>query len=193
MNDFLKNLRSQQKEKFGVSYRSNGEKSNYPHPDRRSGNDRRAGTSSARSHLSSDMLTKKISELVPEFKSLMIAMADTNDRMADIMDRFVMIEEQRNIIYAAIAESVASIAEKGIVSSESGSGNGEFRKTKKIPREERNKIMDLIFNMRENGSTYEQISEYLEDEKIPTFSNKGHWHAQTIHRLYQQRKKELRS
>lgn len=187
MNDFLKNLRSQQKDKFGISYRSGSEKSSYPHPDRRSGNDRRSPGSSSRGNSSPDLLAK----IIPEFKSAMVAIADTNDRMADLMDRFVMIEEQRNIIYAAIAESMATIAEKGIAAPDPGNGQAVFRKTKKIPREERNKIMDLIFNMRENGSTYEQISEYLEEEKIPTFSNKGHWHAQTIHRLYQQRKKEL--
>lgn len=39
--------------------------------------------------------------------------------------------------------------------------------------------------MRDEGATYGQIADRLEGEEIPTFSGKGKWHAQTIHRICQ--------
>ncbi len=49
-----------------------------------------------------------------------------------------------------------------------------------MPREE---IMDIINSMREQGATYDQVAKHLIDLGQPTFSGRGEWHAQTIHRL----------
>jgi hypothetical protein len=49
-----------------------------------------------------------------------------------------------------------------------------------LPREE---IMDIINSMREEGATYDQVARRLIDLGQPTFSGRGEWHAQTIHRL----------
>jgi hypothetical protein len=40
--------------------------------------------------------------------------------------------------------------------------------------------------MRRRLKTYEEIAEFLEKENIPTFSKRGKWHAQTVHRLFQE-------
>jgi hypothetical protein len=188
MNEFLKNLRSQQQDKFAGSYRSHTDKSNYPHPERRAGVDRR-GQSSSRGNL--DQLTKKITELVPELKNLMQGITDTADRMADIMEHYVSVEEKRNDIFESIEKSIQNMGVQTTAAENNNENVVREQKTKKIPKEEKNRIMDLIISMRDKGSTYDQIADRLEEEKIPTFSNKGNWHAQTIHRLYQQRKKEL--
>jgi hypothetical protein len=37
--------------------------------------------------------------------------------------------------------------------------------------------------LRKKGATFAQIADYLTQKGMPTFSGKGHWHAQTIHRL----------
>ena len=52
--------------------------------------------------------------------------------------------------------------------------------TKLIPRDE---IMNIINTMREEGATYDQVAKHLIDLGQPTFSGRGEWHAQTIHRL----------
>ena len=44
-------------------------------------------------------------------------------------------------------------------------------------------ILTIIRNMRKQGTTYGIIADYLKEKGIPTFSNRGEWHAQTIHRL----------
>ena len=47
----------------------------------------------------------------------------------------------------------------------------------------RDDIMDLINTMRAEGATYDQVAKRLIDLGQPTFSGRGEWHAQTIHRL----------
>jgi hypothetical protein len=49
-----------------------------------------------------------------------------------------------------------------------------------LPREE---IMNIIHTMRDEGATYDQIAKHLVNLGQPTFSGRGEWHAQTIHRL----------
>lgn len=49
-----------------------------------------------------------------------------------------------------------------------------------LPREE---VLNIIQTMRNEGATYDQIAKRLVDLGQPTFSGRGEWHAQTIHRL----------
>lgn len=47
----------------------------------------------------------------------------------------------------------------------------------------RDTIMDIIHNMRAEGATFDQVAAHLVKLNQPTFSGRGEWHAQTIHRL----------
>lgn len=47
----------------------------------------------------------------------------------------------------------------------------------------REAIMDIIYTMRNDGATYDQVAHRLIELGQPTFSGRGEWHAQTIHRL----------
>lgn len=47
----------------------------------------------------------------------------------------------------------------------------------------RETIMDIIDGMRAEGATFDQVAKHLIDLGQPTFSGRGEWHAQTIHRL----------
>jgi hypothetical protein len=46
-------------------------------------------------------------------------------------------------------------------------------------------ILEIIAHMRNKGATYNEIANHLVDLNLPTFSGRGKWHAQTIHRLCQ--------
>ncbi len=59
------------------------------------------------------------------------------------------------------------------------------RDKKILSREE---AMEVIHRMRNQGATFNQIAEYFIENGQPTFSGKGKWHAQTIHRLLQKQK-----
>lgn len=52
--------------------------------------------------------------------------------------------------------------------------------TKLMPRD---KVMGIIQSMRDEGATFDQVAQRLVDLGQPTFSGRGEWHAQTIHRL----------
>ena len=45
-------------------------------------------------------------------------------------------------------------------------------------------VLDLIDKLRDENMTSEEVAAYFTENNIPTFSGRGRWHAQTIHRLY---------
>lgn len=47
----------------------------------------------------------------------------------------------------------------------------------------REAVMNIIETMRTEGATYDQVASRLIELGQPTFSGRGEWHAQTIHRL----------
>jgi hypothetical protein len=47
----------------------------------------------------------------------------------------------------------------------------------------REAVMNIIYTMRDEDVTFGQIAAHLVELKQPTFSGRGEWHAQTIHRL----------
>ena len=55
-----------------------------------------------------------------------------------------------------------------------------IKPTKRLGRDE---IMGIIHQMRKEGAIFDQIAKRLIAMGQPTFSGRGEWHAQTIHRL----------
>lgn len=47
----------------------------------------------------------------------------------------------------------------------------------------REAVMDIIHSMRAEGATFDMVASRLVELGQPTFSGRGEWHAQTIHRL----------
>ena len=47
----------------------------------------------------------------------------------------------------------------------------------------RDAVMDIIQSMRAKGDTFDMVAKRLVELGQPTFSGRGEWHAQTIHRL----------
>ncbi|MBW2592473.1 MAG: hypothetical protein JRE58_05635, partial [Deltaproteobacteria bacterium] len=48
---------------------------------------------------------------------------------------------------------------------------------------QRARVLKIVKKMHKENATYNQIALRLEEENLPTFSGRGKWHAQTIHRL----------
>lgn len=93
-----------------------------------------------------------------------------------------MAEEERRRATAQNANQDTSIVKRRrkIVAPPAPAESSSGEATELMPREE---IMDIINSMREQGATYDQVAKYLTDLGQPTFSGRGEWHAQTIHRL----------
>jgi len=47
----------------------------------------------------------------------------------------------------------------------------------------RDEVMEKIHTMRENGKTFDEVAKFFVEIGQPTFSGRGDWHAQTVHRL----------
>ncbi len=47
----------------------------------------------------------------------------------------------------------------------------------------KDEILSTIRAMRKKEATFAAIADYLKEKGIPTFSGRGEWHAQTVHRL----------
>ncbi len=56
----------------------------------------------------------------------------------------------------------------------------ENKITEDVKFSDRNKILSDINGLRENGMSYEKIARFLEQEKVPTISGRGKWHASTV-------------
>lgn len=53
----------------------------------------------------------------------------------------------------------------------------------KRSRSTREEVRKIAMPLRDQGKTYKEIAQYLNEQKVPTFSGKGGWHAPTIHKL----------
>ena len=103
-----------------------------------------------------------------------------------------MAEERKASALEAIVEHMQS--EKGIslhVKGEMAGGHKIIprqkrkRRAKKFDDPNRIRVMQIISSMRKKNETYQDIADRLEKEDLKTFSGRGKWHAQTVHRLCQ--------
>jgi len=183
MNDFLKSLRSGQDNRAGRY----GNKP-YSHGGRQfSGNEKRAGMErrSAKHHKqhSKDNLAEMLNELSPAIKVFLENIAENQKRLAEVEEIRALAEEKKSKTFEDLLEFLKSDGLEKLLSSRENAG--KKRKAKKPIDANRKKIMQIIAKMRSKGETFDNIALYLENEKLPTFSNRGQWHAQTVHRLYQ--------
>lgn len=104
------------------------------------------------------------------------------DGTVDDLLKAEMAEEERRKATAQKANQENNVVKKRrkIVASPSPAESSSGETAELMPREE---IMDIINSMREQGATYDQVAKHLIDLGQPTFSGRGEWHAQTIHRL----------
>ncbi len=124
-------------------------------------------------------VSSQVAELLPQIKPFLEKMAVAGNRLADAEERkaaaLEKIAEQFSTM-EALAPQIDARQQKPSVQID----DSPPRTTSK---DERERVMDIINGMREKGATYHKIANHLENENIPTFSGKGKWHAQTIHRL----------
>lgn len=188
MNDFLQNLRNQsaaKERRFNKGNKSHDSGVAYHHPERRSGQDRRTRAprpsgireetlSGLKSALDALVLTQRDRLMAEERK------ADAEERKAEAMerltDRLELLLEQLAAGSAMPVHSAAPVMPDPL---EETDDDDDVRKTS------RSYILKLIDKMRIEGATYDQIAAFLTENGFPTFSGRGKWHAQTIHRLCQ--------
>ncbi|WP_022668709.1 hypothetical protein [Desulfospira joergensenii] len=179
MSDFLRNLRSSHK-KESAHPRKSMDGNYYPQNDRRIVKDRRAGFTG-----NSEGLSEKINEILPEIIEHIAnlteqvekqtasneKLAEANIRQADAVAGF--FESLNNFLSSDLTVGASSAAPRPMATTSYASGTHYTK----------DDVLAMIRNMRTQGATFAIIADYLKEKGIPTFSGRGDWHAQTIHRL----------
>lgn len=177
MSDFLKNLRSSQK-KEASRPRRNLDGHYHPQKDRRRLPDRRSNYSNEL-----NLLWSCLSETLPELIENTTSLTKTVEKKSSEDNR---LTEARIRQHNAISDFFDNL--NTLFSTEIALNNpaGRPKATASYAsgtHYTKDDILAIIKNMRQDGATFAVIAGFLKNKGIPTFSGKGEWHAQTIHRL----------
>lgn len=190
MNDFLRGIRNNGKANH---YDKNNRNPQYNGNPQYRGNEKPVnGNLKKNSQYKNDTarLANLLEETLPEIKAVMESISENQKRLAEAEIRRAKAEERKAEVMESFAESIKSLLESGFFlplnNTESQTVSpfkcekGDIEKTS---GSDRKIVLDMIFSMREKGATFDQIASCLDEKNIPTFSGKGKWHAQTIHRI----------
>lgn len=210
MNDFLHNLRTNsqpgqnqqqnEKQKFSGNRRQydNGTYAN----DRRNGMERRTTRQSSYYNNNkpySRPENEQGEEMTDSVRDILIGVENSQRKMALAIERTAIAEERKAEAMEAIAFQVNQVGDliKSIfegqtslmdalgIPADAFAQKPEKRTRKRVITEERRVVLDKIMELRDKGATYIEIADYLTVNNYATFSGRGKWHAQTIHRLCQ--------
>ena len=182
MNDFLRNLRSPHKKENPPQQKTMDSRF-YSPPDRRMVRDRRAVPSSSPSSSSSNQLLKQIGDTLPQFIDTTSIMAEQLERIASVSERIAESEIRKNNAITDFFEGLEKILTQGPSPSGFTAPPRATASYASGTHYTKDDIHSIINTMRDQGATFAVIADYLKEKGIPTFSGRGEWHAQTIHRL----------
>ena len=210
MNEFLQNLRTKNK-RFDGNRR---QYPNSQYQDRRNGKDNRkpniavnAAVEQLSQSLSENLpiiksLLEGISENQKRLASAEERRAGAEERKAAVLETIVEIAKQwadgnlnspdlSNLNPANNSETATEEYDQySSVADTANESEAHYEasaiEVKQNPEElSREEVLDIIHKLRKEGTTYEHIARHLDSQGIPTFSRKGKWRGQTVHRLYQ--------
>lgn len=177
MSDFLRNLRSSHK-KDTSDPRRNLDGHYYPQTERRRIPDRRANSSE-----SLETLWSSLSDLLPQ-------LVETTTQLNQILKKAgkenTLLTEAKIRHYNAVSlffENLNVLCQQDHTAPSSEHPPKATTSYTTGTHYTKDDILSTIRKMRKDGTTFAVIAAYLKDKGIPTFSGRGEWHAQTIHRL----------
>ncbi|MEE4364314.1 MAG: hypothetical protein V2J08_10290 [Desulfotignum sp.] len=176
MNDFLKNLRSSQKKEASPITRKNPASGYYPDNDRRMNRERRASYPN-----SMDSPVWQGRDIMPELLEHLASLSDQVERLVNSHETLVASQTQQ---HQAVTRFLTTL--NSMLTSDKAQGDHPTRTSTSYTSKTyytKDEVMSMIQEMRTNGATFSMIADHLKQKGIPTFSGRGEWHAQTIHRL----------
>lgn len=177
MSDFLRNLRSSQKKETSFP-RRNVDGNYYPQKDRRQMPDRRSDHSEGL-----EILYSCLNDILPQLADNTTQLTQhLKTRNTENPTLFEAKIRQHNAI-ADFFENLNKLFSNNKAPHPHGTPVKATASYASGTHYTKDDILTIIRNMRNNGTTFSLIAEYLRDKGIPTFSGRGEWHAQTIHRL----------
>ena len=124
-------------------------------------------------------LAKLLRDVTPALNHFLKDMAESEKRIADAKIRKINAEIRAAQALSDIVESIKSQDISAL------NLKHQDKKPSKPMKEHHKKISKIIKTMRNKGATFAEIASYLDKENMPTFSGRGKWHAQTVHRFYE--------
>lgn len=194
MNDFLKNMRTPRRtpqrsphtrQSSPPRILEDDQQQNLVLSERRKLMDRR---SSLPQGVGTGLLLESLNDAVPFLKENIAQIAICMERLVDNQERIANAELEKNQVVTALLQNLNQILTENllpILRAEPVQPSGSFdpdhhHDTAKASKEE---VIHTIRTMRNNRATFAEIADHLKLQGIPTFSGRGEWHAQTIHRL----------
>lgn len=183
MNDFLQQLRSNSEKKYNKKRRQYDNNQNLVY-------DRRNNQEARRSIQRNMGNPEHISAISLD---MMATIRDLLEKFTEGHERLIAAEERKAVALESICNEMKNVLKDGLV--QQGKALAFFqdadaaRQAKRQVRIEsdpnRKRVMEIIAEMRAINATFQEIAQRLEEENLPTFSGRGKWHAQTVHRLCQ--------
>ena len=178
MSDFLRNLRSSHKKDSPHHPRRSFDGHYHPQTERRRIPDRRSNHSEEK-----EKLWSALNDLLPLITDNITQIADTLEKKSkeDSLLTEAKIRQYNstaqffdNLNRLFSDDQLMSFSRKMPKATASYASGTHYTK---------DDILSIINEMRKEGATFAVIAAYLKGKGIPTFSGRGEWHAQTIHRL----------
>ncbi len=182
MNDFLRNLRTTHK-KEPPPQRNPLDAHFQPQTEHRLVRERRPSKPSPQKTTLSNEVSKKLGEMLPIMLDTTTTMAKQVEKMAAINEMEMESKIRMNNTVADFFETLTDMVQRiepAEFTSHPPMATASYACGTHYTKDE---ILSIIQNMRDQGGTFSMIADYLKEKGIPTFSGKGEWHAQTIHRL----------
>lgn len=205
MNDFLQSIRN------GNYSKDNRQRYNQQKPrrnyDNQNGNFNRSNGNERKFRHKSDAPAND--ETLKAIKNALETIAINQTSSMEIAARRADAEERKAAAFEFIAASMGNFSPEQVApkletvetivkaEAEKAAGTQEVETSESLPTKSyeifknsnrdlnKDEILSMILSMRNDGSTYNEIASHLVSLDLPTFSGRGKWHAQTIHRLCQ--------
>jgi len=190
MNEFLKNLRNpqrSQKPRYTATPRKTAEGNYYPSVDRRRNKERRESQSNGFDD--SPPGNDTLNQVLPSIKIHLTAITTAVERMCETGERLAETQAELHQAMTCFFNNVNDILTEKIVpqavspTAEQKNIETPMADSMEGARFTKTEVIHIIREMREKRCTFGEIAAELKAQAIPTFSGRGEWHAQTIHRL----------
>lgn len=188
MNDFLHNLRSgkmQRPERHRKPYAGH----------QKTGHERGKAKDFRNGRYGKNIEAEKLNKIT----QIIASIAESQKLIAASQERKAKAEERKADILESFVELIKQIVSPDSLKPDSSKTDNKSADLEtnlapevmlqKIDQPEKpndadkKKTLELIHSMRKDGVSYEKVANYLDSNKIPTFSGRGKWRGQTIHRL----------
>ncbi|MCF8045798.1 MAG: recombinase family protein [Desulfarculaceae bacterium] len=181
MSDFLKNLRGPQTKQPKTRKEMGGHYST--HVERRQTKDRRKDNLPSSPEINE--LAENLNQLLPVLNENMASIAVSMERIAEANEYVTEPKVEQSNVINNLLRSLNDLLTSADFASSEKAGPIKYAATsyENGTRYTKEEVLSIIQEMRKEGETFASIASYLKEKGIPTFSGRGDWHAQTIHRL----------